>query len=237
MNEIAGRDQQHAGEENRKRALERRFRDVGAMALIEEIGRLSDSLGNISKRLSDVETSAATILSLLDFPLPRQGPLQPPLMARVVANASMFCNSADGFHGLEHLPDGTAFRWTGPQREFRFMVFVDRQQACPAELILLNSKRLREGDQIACYVDRSWVPHEIVPAEERFVRLAFTLPKLEINRGTEILFVAPSVIIPKDVVPGHPDPRSLGVQFVELRVGGAEAGVEGGGGDGKQSLD
>lgn len=226
MTITASRDNPLISREAADNKLEQRFRDVGARALFEEIERLSDSVAGMSRRLADLERSTNLILALLDFPLPRQGELQTPIMNNVVVTASTFCNAADGFHGVEKLPDGTMFRWTGPQREFRFVVFVDRQQSCRGELTLLNSKRLSEGGEIGCYVDRNWVASQIVPAEDpRLIRRIFTLPARETNRGTEIVFVAPSVLVPRDTVAGSPDPRPLGVQFVELRVGGFAVGT------------
>lgn len=231
----SGNNRQARGESHETQ-LYQRFRTAGARALIEECGRLSESIASISKRLADVEKTAGLILSLLDFPLPMQGTLQRPLMKRVGVTAKMFCNSADGFHDLEHTQDGTAFRWTGPRPEFRFLVHIDRQQACLAELILISNKYLSEGAQIACYVDRNWVPSQLLPVDGKIVRLSFTLPKLEVNRATELVFMAPSVIVPKDVIPGSQDARSLGVQFVELRVGVGD-GLEGGVSDAERSAD
>ena len=226
MATIAGHDNRPADQGEPETPLERRFRDIGARALIEEFGRLSESIISISRKLADLERSTEAILALLDFPLPKQGALQTPLMKRVVVTAKMFCNPADGFHSLEFSPDGTAFRWTGPRPEFRFMVYVDRRQSCRAELILIDSIRMHDVAEIACYIDRSWAPSELRRDDaEKFVRVSVDLPKLEVNRGTEILFVAPSVFVPRDHDSGSLDPRSLGVQFVELRIDGSGVGI------------
>ena len=215
-----------APEDTREMELEQRFRDLGAKALIEEINRLSQVVLGISNRLGDLERSNEVILGLLDFPLPTQGPFQNPLMKRIVVTAKMFCNTADGFYGVEQLPDGTAFRWTGPQREFRFMVYIDRREPCSAELLLIDNQYMNGAAEIACYVDRSLVPTRFWPAGgNKFGRLSFTLPRLEINRGTEILFVTPSVFTPREVISESLDSRSLGVQFIELRIGGPEIDV------------
>jgi hypothetical protein len=231
MADTETRDNQRIDEESGRTQLEQRFRDIGARALIEESARLSESIISISKKLADVERSTDAILTLLDFPLPQQGAWQRPLMKRVVVTAKMLCNPADGFHKLEFSSDGTAFRWTGPQPEFRFMVYVDRKEACPAELIIINADLMDSVAEIACYVDRSWVPCRPLAADAGdFLRFGFTLPKLEINRGTEILFVAPSIFLPRDIDPKNSDPRTLGVQFVELRIGdsgGVQDGVSG----------
>jgi hypothetical protein len=232
MTKTAGRDVAPGGDEARETPLEQRFREVGARALIDELSGLSASVGAISKRLAEVERSAETILTLLDFPFPRQGAAQTPLMKRVVVTARMFCNPADGFHRLEFSPDGTAFRWTGPQAEFRFTVYADRRQGCRAELALIDNERLRDVAELACYIDRSWTPCELRRADaDGLARVTFSLPPLEINRGTEILFSAPFMFVPRDLNPDSLDTRSLGVQFVELRIDRADVGVAQAGAD------
>ncbi len=232
MTGIAGRDVKPGEEEPGETSLEQRFRDAGAGALIDELSGLSASVAAISKRLAEVERSAETILALLDFPLPRQGAARTPLMKRVVVTARMFCNPADGFHRLEFSPDGTAFRWTGPRSEFRFTVYVDRRQGCRAELALIDNERMRDVAELACYIDRSWTPCELRRADgEALARVSFSLPPLEINRGTEILFSAPFMFVPRDLNPDSLDTRSLGVQFVELRIDRSDVGVAQAGSD------
>jgi hypothetical protein len=227
MTKDEGCGSQAATNEKLVTPLEQRFRDTGARALIEECIRLSESNANISGKLNDLEQSIEAILSMLDFPLPKQGILERPLMKRVVVTAKMFCNPADGFQKLEQEEDGTAFRWTGPQPEFRFMVYVDRQQSCRAELILIDNERTKGVAEIACYVDRSWVPAELRRADgDRFVKVSVDLPKLAVNRGTEILFVAPAMFVPQTQNPASLDTRSLGVQFVELRLDSLETGMD-----------
>jgi hypothetical protein len=227
------------GEPDKDKELEQRFRELGAIALIEEIELLSKSLASVSQRLADAERANELILGLLDFPLPGIMSLQRPLQKSSIITATMFCSPADGFYGVQHLDDSTPYRWTGPTPGFRFLVYVDRRQDCPAEIILIDNGRMSEGVGIDCYVDQNWVPSKPRPSDGRFIRLGFTVPKLDISRGTEITFVAPSVFVPSEVVPGSTDTRSLGVQFVELRVGAAEAGamVESGASDGKQLAD
>jgi hypothetical protein len=226
MTKIAGRDATPVDTQNGETRLEQRFGDIGAEALIEECVSLSDRVASLARRLAEVERSAETILDLLEFPLPKHGALSAPLMKRVVVTAKMFRNPADGFHALESSADGTAFRWTGPQPEFRFMVYVDRRRSCRGELILIDSGRFDGLAEIACYVDRSWVKSELRRANgEKFVTVSVDIPALDVNRGTEILFVAPSVFVPRDDDPGSLDARLLGVQFVELRVDGSDAGL------------
>jgi hypothetical protein len=202
--------------------LERRFHDIGAKALIEECNRLSGAVASLSKKLADVERSAETIQSLLEFPLAAQGASQTPLMKSVAVTAKMFCNPGDGFYALEFSADGTAFRWTGPQPDFRFVVYVDRRRERRAELTLIDNEHLNDVAEIACYVDRSWVKSELRRVEgQRLVTASAVIPKLDVNRGTEILFMSPNVIVPRQRNPDSMDDRSLGVQFVELRIGGS----------------
>jgi hypothetical protein len=231
MTRIAGREVE-PGEEARETPLEQRFRDSGARALIDELSGLSEAVAAISRRLAEVERSAETILALLDFPLPRQGAAATPLMKRVVVTAMMFCNPADGFYRLEFSPEGRAFRWTGPRPEFRFTVYVDRRENCRAELVLIDNERLHDVAQLACYVDRIWTPCELRRADAGGLAIvSFNLPPLDINRGTEILFSAPFVFVPRDLNPESLDTRSLGVQFVELRIDRSDAGVARAGAD------
>jgi len=207
--------------------LERRFRELGARALIEEVERLSGTVAELSGKLADIERANKLVLSLLDFPLPALNPLQRPLPKRLIVTAKMYRNPEDGFYGVERSADGTEFRWTGPQSEFRFIVSINRKQKCVAELTLVNNDFVNGA--LACYVDRSQVPSEaFATADRKLTRITFTLPELETNRGTELLFVTPAVRVPSAVIAGSTDSRSLGVQFVELRVGPSG---DGGGGE------
>jgi hypothetical protein len=200
-------------------SLERRFKDVGARALIEETDHISTVVLGISKRLADLERSVDLLRTLLDFPLPLQGELTPPLMASVVVTARMLCNAADGFHGLEVKPDGTTFRWTGPEAEFRFLVNINRERAGRGELSLLNDPRVAAVAEIPCYIDREWVATELHrSAEGDRLRVTFKISELQINRATEIIFVAPSLFRPALEDADNPDQRTLGVGFVELRL-------------------
>ena len=106
------------------------------------------------------------------------------------------------------------------------MVYVDRREPCPAELLLVDNQYINGVAGIECYADRSWVPTRFSSASgNRFARLSFTLPRLEMNRGTEIMFVTPCVFTPREVIPESLDSRPLGVQFIELRIGGPELDV------------
>ncbi|MGA2412305.1 MAG: hypothetical protein ABSG46_18215, partial [Candidatus Binataceae bacterium] len=73
--------------------------------------------------------------------------------------------------------------------------------------------------EIPCYIDREWVPTELHRSTgDGCLKVTFKIPELQINRATEIIFVAPSLFRPASEGAANSDQRTLGVAFVELRL-------------------
>ncbi len=127
----------------------------------------------------------------------------------------------DGFYSLERDHAGSAFRWTGPSRQFRIRVEIDRRVHNRAVLTLLASESKVNLSTLQCAVDGTYVDVEKMPGDYPH-RYRFPLPPR--RRGltpTVIAFVAQETICPKALGYGE-DTRSLGVIFQDLTISTAE---------------
>ncbi|HWA89241.1 MAG TPA: hypothetical protein VG889_04355 [Rhizomicrobium sp.] len=135
------------------------------------------------------------------------------LPRNVVIAPDQMISLRDGFYPAEVAGDGTAFRWTGPSREFVFDVFVERRWGGSLKLDVLNCIDYEAQKDLALFVDGVPATVEIEQQGSGFAARA-ALAASDEGRSTNLVFVLPAVLTP----PGSEDERLLGVAFGKLTV-------------------
>jgi hypothetical protein len=131
----------------------------------------------------------------------------------VVVGAEQMLRLHDGFHPLEHSPDGIPFRWTGPSVQFSFSVFIDRNAATELRLQALSVIDFELQKSLTLVVDGEIVPVEVM-RQGGGLEIAAILPPRYRQGVTSLVFVLPAVLVPR----GGNDTRPLGIAFTRLSV-------------------
>jgi hypothetical protein len=126
----------------------------------------------------------------------------------VVVEPDQMLRSQDGFYPLEHTSDGVPFRWTGPEPQFSFDVFIDRTQGAEARLEVLNCIDFEVQKAIALLADGESVPVTLEQTGTGFVATA-ALPPRAVANATNLIYMLPATLMPL----GSKDTRALGVAF------------------------
>jgi hypothetical protein len=127
--------------------------------------------------------------------------------------------SADGFHELEYDGNtGVAFRWTGPSKFSRFLVWLDRSAEIIVRFDIADGGDARNFEEMTLTVDgKSYgLKQDLFPNSF----LSDLIPSVETVGPTEIVLCVPFLFRPSDN--GEADARALGVRFLQLSVGHIE---------------
>ena len=188
-------------------------------AIADEIADLQAQTSRIAEelRLLPVYQSFSERLGLLMDNSIGEGVLPD----RLTLDASHLFVAENGFYGIEHDESGAAYRWTGPRRDFSFVVYLDRRTPLRLELELANMADPKLQSDILLLVDGTNVPLKISQFKKGYVGHAI-LPERDRTRATSLIFVVPCVLPePKGL-----DPRHFGVAFRELRIEPASRDIE-----------
>ena len=201
---------QKLSEEMRRRLTGLRGSDL-VEALADEIVRLHTDLHDLRRDMEALEQYSLLTkrLELVTGPLGDRTDLP----RQVEVSAMEHLLPRDGFYALEYAQDGTAFRWTGPERTFSFNIFIDRRAPLLLTLEALNAAELSLMRNIEIFVDG--LPHDrqVQPLGDGF-RLVANLEPREGAEATHLNFIVPSVSVPA----ASEDRRVLGVAFTRLSL-------------------
>lgn len=186
--------------------------DALLKSIAAELARLHQANAALTARLHAVE--ALALLSdriaagqILEFGVDL------PHRARIAADQTL--RGGIGFHRLEQDAQGRPVRWTGPEPEFSFQLFVDRQRPTHFTLCFDHFYVNEPVERLRCLVDGE-------PAELSFERVDDSwrargaAPARADRGGTVIAFIVPKVQSPQER--GQSDPRPLGLFFRWLEV-------------------
>jgi hypothetical protein len=141
-----------------------------------------------------------------------------PRPAVLKLDASQLLDSSDGFHGLEYSREGVPYRWTGPDREFSFSVFVSR--TAPIEIVLRAIRLMQPELQSEPVLIADGEPVTLKFVQEGAEWVTRTvLPVRTDLAATHLTFVLAAVGSP----PGNDDKRTLGIAFHALEIRPADA--------------
>ena len=115
-----------------------------------------------------------------------------------------------GFHCVEFDIKGRPFRWTGPEPEFVFPLFVDRRR--PSRLTLCFDSFFVDVpiEELRCFVDGRRVDLSFERVDDAW-RASAEAPVRADGGGTVVAFVVPKIGSPQDL--GTDDSRLIGLCF------------------------
>jgi hypothetical protein len=200
-------------------AVLKRIDRTSADSLIQSIAgefvRLQNANAALEARLAAMESLNALADRLLsDTPTP-----QPVYSSRVDIDAASAFLDAVGFHALELDPKGAAFRWSGPQRQFSFHLFVDRSR--PAAFVLSFDGLYAESpvETLRGFVDGEEIALSFGRAGD-VIEARGEAPSRSEGGGTTLTFLVPRLASPGDR--GLNDRRQLGLSFRRLVIAPAK---------------
>jgi hypothetical protein len=170
--------------------------------LCAELGRLIQQLQvqqNFSRHLLALEAGA-------DF-----GPRLP---SQLEIYASQMLEPQQGFHSLEYDDNGVPFRWTGPQRQFSFLVNIDRDMPLIVELEAMWMLDESRQSDLNLMVDGSILPCRLRRAGSGYIGRAL-LPAAAEQGTTTLTFILPTTLRPDSTAI---DQRQLGIAFRRLAI-------------------
>lgn len=174
--------------------------------LIEVLGQLQGALVDLRRDIEVIQDYNLLSHRLELVSGRRKPPIDLPHTVEISAMEHLLAR--DGFYALEYADDGTAFRWTGPERTFTFSFYVDRNR--PLQLTLDSLSNLQT---VEAFVDGLPLRSQVQPQGAGY-RLLATLEPRESAEATQLIFVIPSVSVPRD----SEDRRLLGIAFCRLSV-------------------
>jgi hypothetical protein len=140
----------------------------------------------------------------------------PALPAAAAVSAEELLAFSDGFHTLEHVPDGTACRWTAASA--RIALWVDRSRPLTVTVEIVSRGRTPDGTPPILEVEGLRLP---LMGEGRTHR-AGPVPPRAGTGPTELVLHAPAPFRPADF--GAADFRTLGLQVARIALAPAEDG-------------
>jgi len=181
--------------------------------LSQFIADLSEQLYLQDARINYLES----LISSFDFPLTFEETLNLKFPQKVTFGAEMYIPNGMNFHELKYDKEGKAVRWTGPGKEFEFDLNFDRSETKTGRLTVGYTSDLKDIDSFPCYIDNESIPIQI-NKKGHFLEVSFKIPKININRSSNIKFVSPVLHQPSKIDPKSNDSRILGVRFYKLEI-------------------
>jgi hypothetical protein len=142
----------------------------------------------------------------------------PALPAEAAVSAEELLAFSDGFHTLEHIPDGTACRWTAASA--RIALWVDRARPLTVSVEIVSRGRTPDDTPPILEVDGLRLP--LLRQGEGRTHRAGPIPPRAGTGPTELVLHAPAPFRPADF--GAADFRTLGLQVARVAVAPAEGG-------------
>jgi hypothetical protein len=134
-----------------------------------------------------------------------------------LVTAKALPEKSDGFHGLEHSPEGSAFKWTGPGSESRFTLCINRTRPVVLKFRIISMGNNRPADLT---VD---VDGKIYPLREGNDSKGFAAGPLRTQSADEPTTVTLRVSrLWRPAEDGAKDTRTLGVALAWIRAESAE---------------
>ncbi|WP_294534116.1 hypothetical protein [uncultured Rhodoblastus sp.] len=190
--------------------FDRSSSDALLQSIARELLRLDEANALLQARLSAMES----LLALSDRIAASQEPeFAAPYPDKIAIDAADSFLGALGFYELEHDMDGLPFRWSGPDRQFSFQLFVNRQEPCYFDLTFGQFFAEAPIDRLQCRVDGENVELSLEGARGRY-QASGVLPPRKDRGGTLLTFVCPEMASPESL--GYADRRLLGLTFYRL---------------------
>ena len=120
-----------------------------------------------------------------------------------------------GFYEVEHDHNGVPYRWSGPERQFSFQIFVDRRESARFTLKFGQIYANAPLEGLLCFADGERVELTVkrVAAGHEAKGL---LPLRKDSGGSVLTFLCPATESPEER--GFADRRQLGISFRVLTV-------------------
>ena len=147
-----------------------------------------------------------------DAVLRRHGGWSYPPGNAAVLDAQDFVPFADGFYEIEHAPDGTAYRWTGPDHFSRWRVFVDRRGIGTLRVSVWSLGQIADPCALSVDIDGCRYPLRPDPHDGSVLTAAAISPRRD--DMLDIFLHVPVVFSPKSL--GIKDERMLGIAVRRL---------------------
>lgn len=147
-----------------------------------------------------------------DAVLRRHGGWSYPPGNAAVLDAQDFVPFADGFYEIEHAPDGTAYRWTGPDHFSRWRVFVDRRGIGTLRVSVWSLGQIADPCALSVDIDGCRHPLRPDPHDGSVLTAAAISPRRD--DMLDIFLHVPVVFSPKSL--GIKDERMLGIAVRRL---------------------
>ncbi len=180
-----------------------------SVILVREIAELRLQMQNMAQSVS----ALASFCELgARFDAERGELAAPPLPGMVRIDASQGLHLLDGFYDLEHTPQGRAFRWTGPQRRFRFSVWIDRTRPVDVTLHVLFRGHAANATGMRLFVDGRPNPVRFDASREAFIATDVAPEPLRDLSVFEFESASPQP------VEDRAETRELGVPFAMFEV-------------------
>lgn len=200
---------------------ERLLRGEPQEGVLQEIVRLESAIAALQERLDSVELGYRMLEAALierDV-LIAAGEIVDQLPGEAEIAADHLLEPDGGFYGLEFDPQERPFRWTGPAPQFRFTLYVDRNQPLELEARFLWACDPAIFPGIQCYADRRLVPLQYSEQDGEHLLSGRIPARSRPDPGaTTLIFVLPKVMPVSEMNPGSTDARVLGVAFRALRL-------------------
>jgi len=176
-------------------------------SIASEFARLHQEIAGLTARVHAGE-AMATLSDRIAKGLDPEIAADYPTSVRLDADQAF--RDAVGFHRLEQDPKGRPYRWTGPEREFSFQLFVDRSRPAHFTLGFDNFYVPEPIDNLRCLVDGAPVKLDFERVDDLWCASG-AAPVRPDRGGTAIVFVVPRVESPEDR--GESDSRRLGLYY------------------------
>ena len=186
--------------------------DALLRSIAVELAQLQQSHTRLLARLAASEALTAFHDRIVAGEVAEIGAVYP---ARIRVESDQSFREGLGFHSLEHDIRGRPYRWTGPEREFSFQLFVDRRLPSAFKLCFDELYVKAPVEELKSYVDGRLTALTATRIDD-YWRVSGILPPRGDRGGTVIAFVVPKVEAPQ--ARGEADPRRLGMRFRWLEV-------------------
>ncbi len=178
---------------------------------------LEDRVAALESRIEDLSFNLRMMDRALDA-VALAHRVEPPTPQDYPANASitpeMVEDDAPGFHQLQRDSRGRAYRWTGPETDFHFIVAVDR--SAPR---LVRLTYARSVDPAVLHTTRLFVDARETPLRRGRDGLEAVLPQLDATmHPTHLAFLVERTVSPSELPDAGSDRRKLGISFYSLDI-------------------
>ena len=201
--------------------LSREVRASGVDAIITKLAHLIDIAEQLNDQHADLASDMRFRVKALENSLQvlPTAPLDSAdmFLDQIALNAGMALSRDMGLHKLDYTKSGMPYRWTGPETESRFVLYVDRSVERNLS-VNVCSFSLSDDISMRVGVDGTYMECESAILEEGITTFQCFMPKVGRPQPSLVTLETSRVWSPKEKNPNSKDERMLGVAFHSLLI-------------------